>query len=90
VEPSRFKEQNGSLGAPQNFDPEQSEAASEIVSLPVFSDGEQCISLWRMSWRERLSALLFGRVWLQVLSGPTQPPVALTTARTIFEEQDGG
>lgn len=53
----------------------------EIGTLPIYCDDEQCISCWRMSWRERLSALFFGRVWLSVLSGPTQPPVWFQTTR---------
>lgn len=89
MEPATFDEQNGELAPPAGFDPEQSQATDEIVPLPIFTDGEQCVSLWRLSWRERLSALIFGRVWLQVLSGRTQPPVVLRAERTIFEVVDG-
>jgi hypothetical protein len=39
-----------------------------------------------MTWRERISALLFGKVWLYVHSGLTQPPVALQSMRDIFPE----
>ena len=88
MNPTPFEYQNAELGAPPGFDPDNSKAAKEIVSLPVYRDGEQCISLWTMSRRERLSALIFGRVWLQVLSGDTQPPVALTAARSIFEVKE--
>lgn len=52
--------------------------------LPVYSDGQQCISCWRPSLRERVSMLLFGRVWLYVLSGKTQPPVSLKAKRNVF------
>lgn len=90
MEPIKFPEQNGELGPPVNFDPEQSNATDEIVTLPVYRDGEQCISLWKMNWRERLSALIYGRVWLQVLSGSTQPPVALRAKKNIFMEVDDG
>lgn len=86
MNPIQFPEQNCELAPPSNFDPAQSNAADEIVSLPIYRDGEQCISLWKMSWRERVSALIFGRVWLQVLSGMTQPPVALRAMHTIFTE----
>jgi hypothetical protein len=41
-----------------------------------------------MSFRERLSALLFGRVWLFVLSGKTQPPVSLFAAKEALEEKN--
>ena len=36
------------------------------------------------TWEERIKALLFGRVWLSVLSGRTQPPVWLSCCKTIF------
>lgn len=34
-------------------------------TLPAFQDEEETISLWRLSWRERLKALITGRVWLR-------------------------
>jgi hypothetical protein len=37
--------------------------------LYVHTDGNQCISLWTCSWKERLSILLFGNVWLYTYSG---------------------
>jgi len=52
-----------------------------VAPLPVWTNGEQCVSCWRMSLRERLSALLFGRVWLALLSGETQPPVLIQVGR---------
>ncbi len=58
----------------------------EILPLRVWTDGEQCISCWQMGWRERLSALVFGRVWLSVLSGRTQPPVWLMATREALKE----
>ena len=61
----------------------------EVLPLHVFSDGEQCISCWRLTWRERLSALLFGRVWLSVLGGTTQPPVWIWATREALRKSDG-
>jgi hypothetical protein len=55
--------------------------SQDIAYLPVWTDGTQCVSCWRLTWRERLSVLFFGRVWLAVLSGGTQPPVALQGCR---------
>jgi len=40
-----------------------------------------------MSWRERFSALFFGKVWLSVYSGQTQPPVWLMATKEIFKEE---
>lgn len=62
----------------------------EILPLRVWTDGEQCISCWQMGWRERLSALVFGRVWLSVLSGRTQPPVWLMATRDALKYEDTG
>ena len=55
-----------------------------VEPLPIFTNQEQCVSLWKMSWKERLSALFFGRVWLAVLSGSTQPPVVLFATKKYF------
>lgn len=80
MEPMNFEQANKNLLKPEGMKDE------ECGSLPVFSDGKQCISLWKMTWRERLSALLFGKVWLWVISGQTQPPVGLLAANEIFEQ----
>lgn len=55
--------------------------ADKCAPLPVYVDGKQCVSCWQLSWKEKLSALLFGRIWLYVLSGETQPPVALVCVK---------
>lgn len=78
--PINFAENNKTLTKPAGMTDE------ECGSLPVYNDGQQSISCWRMSWRERLSSLIRGRVWLQVYAGQTQPPVSLTATRTIFRE----
>jgi hypothetical protein len=41
-----------------------------------------------MTWKERLSALFFGKVWLSVHSGHTQPPVWLMAEKEIFKQVD--
>lgn len=82
--PTRFDEANKILTKPAGMTDE------ECGSLPTYADGHQTISCWRPTWRERLSILFFGRVWLQVMFGKTQPPVALSGARTIFEKPQGG
>lgn len=57
----------------------------EVQPLPIWTDGKQCVSCWKLSFRERIAALLFGRVWLSVLTGGTQPPVALRARREYFK-----
>jgi len=80
MEPINFLQATKKLGPPIGMTEEQ------CGSLPVFTDGKQCISLWQMNWRERLSALFFGKIWLFVWSGQTQPPVSLMAANEIFGE----
>lgn len=82
MEPVNFKYSNRVLGPPENIS-----RKDDIVDLPVFTDKEQCVSCWRPSWCERLSVLFFGKVWLGVLSGGTQPPVYITATRNLLEEK---
>nr|DAK21575.1 MAG TPA: hypothetical protein [Caudoviricetes sp.] len=56
----------------------------ECSSLPVWSDGTQCVSCWKPSLSERISLVFGGRLWLGVASGSTQPPVFLS-GRNVFK-----
>lgn len=58
----------------------------EVGTLPIYTDGEQCVSCWKMTFTERLKALWFGNVWIFIHSGRTQPPVAVSVERDIFVE----
>ena len=80
MEPNKFPQANKDLVKPEGWTDE------ECGTLPVYNDGQQCISLWKMTWRERFSALFFGKVWLFVVSGNTQPPVLLLATKEIFKE----
>lgn len=80
MEPDKFPQANKDLLKPEGWTDDQ------CGTLPVFTDGKECISLWKMTWRERFSALFFGKVWLFVHSGETQPPVGLMATREIFGE----
>lgn len=79
--PSQFTESNKTLLAPTGMD--------NCDSLPVFTDGKQCISLWRPTWRERLQFLFYGRLWVYVIGGSTQPPIALVIDKTVFKTSFG-
>lgn len=78
--PSPFFGSNRVLGPPAGHDGRR----LQIAPLPVWTDGEVCLSSWKLSLRERVAALVFGRVWLWVASGKTQPPVSLSAERTPF------
>ncbi len=57
-----------------------------VEPLAIWTDGEQCVSCWRMTWRERLNALIFGRVWIAALTGETQPPIYAEAVRSYFRD----
>ena len=77
--PQIFKESNRELQRPANMTPQ------ECGPLPVFTDGNVCVSRWGMSFKERLHCLIKGFLWVRVHSGETQPPIVITAAKTIFE-----
>lgn len=85
--PSSFKYSNKLLGAPRGHVPEESEVG-EICALPVWTDGQQCVSLWRPTWRERISILFYGQVWCQVWFGQSQPPICLVGMKDFIREQE--
>lgn len=76
--PVRFPEANRNLLKPNDM------SDDECRSLWVYTDGTQCISCWKLSWKHRILALIFGRVWLSVMSGATQPPVWVDCSKTVF------
>lgn len=82
MNPIKFKEANKNLLKPNNMTDE------ECKSLWVYTDNQQCISCWKMTFKQRIKALLFGKVWLSVYSGQTQPPVWLDCDKTVFKESD--
>ncbi len=78
MKPITFKEKNVTLQRPVGT------TEKECAPLDVYRDGRTCLSCWRASWKERLSILIFGNVWIWVWSGITQPPVSLLGAKTAF------
>lgn len=79
MKPIKFKDANKLLTRPHSM------TDKECGPLSVWTDGEECMSCWKPSLRERLSVLLFGRVWLSVLSGETQPPVVIWAAKEAIK-----
>ena len=84
MKPIEFKYANWRLDPPEGK--KYSENVTGIDPLPVWTDGEQCVSCWKMTARERLAALLFGRVWVAVLSGSTQPPIYIEASRAYLKD----
>ena len=52
----KFKQANRNLLKPNSMTDE------ECKSLWVFTDNRECISCWKLSFKQRLSALFFGTV----------------------------
>ena len=78
MRPTEFDEQTTILGKPIGMTDE------ECSSLPIFSDGTQTISSWKLSLKERLQILIFGKIWVGVVFGKTQPPIWLSSEKTVF------
>lgn len=72
--PSDFPEANFTFTKPQSME--------DCGDLRVQRHGDGLLSCWRLSWRERLSALAFGTVWLNVLSD-RHPPVWIVVERDV-------
>lgn len=71
--PTEFKEQTVIFGKDQ----------PQYLPLPahVSADGMEVTSCWRMNWKERIRALVTGRIYFTVLSfgESPQPQIAKTT-----------
>lgn len=81
MKPIEFKEQTHVLKRPDAL------TDLECGSLGAWSDGKQCISCWKPSFRERISILFNGRLWLSVWGGNTQPPVWIDGTKTVFNKK---
>ena len=79
LKPVPFKEANREL-SPLMY-------AKNHKGIQVFTDGEQCISRWKLTLRQRLSVLIFGRMWLGIRSGYSMPGAWLDCGRTCFVKE---
>lgn len=82
MKPIEFEEQTKVLSRPASM------TDRECAFLPVHSDGKVCISCWRMTLRERLSALFYGKTWVWVHMGGKHPPIALACYRSAFRKEE--
>ena len=79
MKPLEFKEATLELKKPASMTDE------DCGSLYVHqSERGECISLWTVSFWERIKFLFHGKLWLGVNSGKTQPPVWLDMTKTVF------
>lgn len=78
LKPVKFPEANKNLLKPDSMTDE------ECSSLWVYNDGKECVSCWHLNWKQRILAIIFGKIWLSILSGHTQPPVWIDCGKTVF------
>lgn len=78
MKPETFKGYTAVLGAPPRWEKEK---YGPCLGLPVRQRDLIVTSCWRPSWWERIALLFGARVFLNVASGITQPPVSLEVAR---------
>ena len=84
MKPIEFKEQNRILSKPDSMTEE------ECSSLPVFTNGNECISLWQLSEEELQKIQETKCIWLGVVSGITQPPVFLSVDSPFIQQKNNG
>lgn len=75
--PVKFKQCNHTLAKPADM------TNAQCRPLLVWTDGTCFLSCWKLSWRERLAALFFGRAWVWIY-GKFYPPVCVEARRTPF------
>lgn len=47
-----------------------------------------CYSLWKGNLFDRIRFLIFGRIWIKMRSGETQPPVKVSTKYHVIENRE--
>jgi len=60
----------------------------EAKGVPVWTDGESCLSCWKMGIWDRIKFLFHGNVWMWIQTGESMPPVFLESERRVFEIAD--
>ena len=80
MKPVDFKESTITLTRPDAI------SDLECDSLKAWTDGQQCISLWKPSFKERIvDSDIWPRVALSVWGGNTQPPIWIDAQYTVFQ-----
>jgi hypothetical protein len=71
MKPINFDGANAALGPPMGM------TEDEVRTLPVFTDGRVCSSVWVLDDDEIQMLIRSRQIVLHVMSGSTQPPVLL-------------
>ena len=80
MQPINFKESNLVLTHPTDL------TEKECKSLPVWSNGVYCVSVWNANLFDRIKFIFTNRLYLIIRSGKTQPPVRLTFNNPLITE----
>lgn len=57
-------------------------------SISMYDKHGQVLTCWRMNLRERLRALLWGKVWISVKPGThAQPPMWAQVRKSVFKRK---
>lgn len=78
--PTDFPERNRVLEKPKGMTDE------ECFDLEIFTDGNECISCWKLNKEELEEVNRTGKIWLRIVSGYTQPPVSLQTEYPFVQQ----
>ena len=81
MKPKKFKEQNKVLIKPDSM------TNQECGSLPIYTNGEQCISCWELSDDDIMDIVKYKKIWVGVYSGENQPPIWLDTRKNVFNNE---
>lgn len=84
MKPIEFKEQNKILLKPEGMSDE------ECGMLPIFTNGQECISCWQLSDEEIEKLKETKCIWLGLIAGGTQPPAFLTVETPFVGIKNNG
>lgn len=79
MKPIKFKEQNATL---------LGEKGSDVGRLPVCKTEKEWISCWKLSFMDKIRALVYGRIWICLYSKKAHPPVSVACIQNVFKKID--
>lgn len=83
MKPVEFKHQNIVFAKSQSeYQP--------LPALKIDSPTGEVISCWKLSFKERIQVLVFGRVWLSIISfnGPLSPSYLTLNRKELYSHPD--
>lgn len=81
--PVPFTGSNKTLSKPKDMTDE------ECAPLEIYTDGKQCVSVWKLSKEDLEKVNKTGVIYLSIISGSTQPPVSVEVDNPFIDESCG-